>query len=212
MDARGSRRVRRGLETRTRLAKAAVSLFKVNGYNATTIDEIAEVADVSRGTFFNYFPTKRSVLEDYYLRLSEEFVKLIEQTTGKSARLRFLKLFTGAERMLRREGALFPILYREVFLTPDLTNLDASTEDTVLRLYADYIREGQRRGDIRSSARPNLVARVIVDLWAATLTAWVNGNQTGSFARDLNAKISLLFSGLSNHQAANNEIRPPART
>jgi AcrR family transcriptional regulator len=49
-------------ETRAALVKAAQDLFHRKGYEATTIDEIAEAAVVSRRTFFRYFPTKEDLV------------------------------------------------------------------------------------------------------------------------------------------------------
>ena len=48
--------------SRGALEDAATELFLESGYQATTVDDIAARAGVSRATFFNYFPTKSSVL------------------------------------------------------------------------------------------------------------------------------------------------------
>lgn len=48
--------------TRQAIAEAARALFRERGFHATTIDDIAERADVAPRTFFRYFPTKESVL------------------------------------------------------------------------------------------------------------------------------------------------------
>lgn len=50
------------IETRDRLAAAALYLFEARGYDATTVEDIARAAGVSHMTFFRYFPTKESVL------------------------------------------------------------------------------------------------------------------------------------------------------
>jgi AcrR family transcriptional regulator len=47
---------------RERLVLAAVDLFTEQGYDATTVAQIAERAGVTRSTFFRYFPDKRDVL------------------------------------------------------------------------------------------------------------------------------------------------------
>src|SRR3954470_833181 len=49
-------------QLRRALSSAAVDLFVANGYEATTVDEIAAAAGVGRRTFFRYFETKDDVL------------------------------------------------------------------------------------------------------------------------------------------------------
>src|ERR1700736_2951628 len=56
------RRDRNKLRTRARLSGAALELFATQGYDATTIDQITEAADVSLRTFFRYFDSKEDVL------------------------------------------------------------------------------------------------------------------------------------------------------
>src|SRR5260370_27631216 len=60
--AMASRRVRRSAEPRERLFRAALVLFGKKGYAETTVEDITEAADVGKGTFFNYFPTKEHIL------------------------------------------------------------------------------------------------------------------------------------------------------
>jgi AcrR family transcriptional regulator len=45
-----------------RIIESARGVFLTNGYAGTTIDEIARVAELSRGSIYTYFPTKRDVL------------------------------------------------------------------------------------------------------------------------------------------------------
>ena len=55
------RRQRKKDETRRAIAESAMRLFLENGYEKVTIAQIAEVADVSVNTVFNYFPTKEDL-------------------------------------------------------------------------------------------------------------------------------------------------------
>ena len=57
-----SRRRAHKLRIERALQQAALNLFAEHGYDATTTDEIADLAGVSHRTFFRYFPTKESVL------------------------------------------------------------------------------------------------------------------------------------------------------
>lgn len=60
-------RERKKAKTRAAIQDAALELFRRQGYHATTIEQIAELAEVSQSTFFRYFPTKEdTVLHDRY--------------------------------------------------------------------------------------------------------------------------------------------------
>ncbi len=60
-------RERKKAKTRTAIQHEALRLFRQNGYEATTIDQIVEAVEVSPSTFFRYFPTKEDVVltDDY---------------------------------------------------------------------------------------------------------------------------------------------------
>jgi AcrR family transcriptional regulator len=60
-------RERKKAKTRAAIREHAMRLFHDQGYAATTVDQIAEAADVSQSTFFRYFPTKEDVVltDDY---------------------------------------------------------------------------------------------------------------------------------------------------
>src|SRR5580693_10353529 len=59
------RRERHRAQTRDRLYRAAMDLFAQRGFLETTVEDITEAADVGKGTFFNYFPTKEHVLATF---------------------------------------------------------------------------------------------------------------------------------------------------
>lgn len=56
------RRERRRVEIRDRILRAALRLYSERGVNDTTVEDITNEADVGKGTFFNYFPSKDDVL------------------------------------------------------------------------------------------------------------------------------------------------------
>ena len=68
VEARGARRPVQGLrerkkaKTREAIQRHALRLFRAQGYEATTVEQIAEAAEVSPSTFFRYFPTKEAAV------------------------------------------------------------------------------------------------------------------------------------------------------
>src|ERR1700741_4261783 len=55
-------RERKKIKTRQAIRREALRLFDAHGYAATTVEQIADAAEVSPSTFFRYFPSKESLL------------------------------------------------------------------------------------------------------------------------------------------------------
>lgn len=80
MDEEGLRE-RKRRETRTRIAETALKLFLTNGYEETTLDEIAEQAGISRRTFFSYFDSKEEVVLAWQAASYEGLLREILKTS-----------------------------------------------------------------------------------------------------------------------------------
>ena len=63
--AEPSRRARKKERTRREIYQAAMDLFAARGFDAVTVEQICEAADVARGTFFLHFPTKSALLFEF---------------------------------------------------------------------------------------------------------------------------------------------------
>src|SRR2546427_8412206 len=58
----GGLRERKKQKTRESIQRTALRLFEKQGYEETTIEQIAAAVEISPSTFFNYFPTKEDVV------------------------------------------------------------------------------------------------------------------------------------------------------
>ena len=68
-------RERKKARTRAAIQRHALRLFREQGYDTTSVSQIAEAAEVSESTFFRYFPTKEDVVlwDEYDPRIVEVF-------------------------------------------------------------------------------------------------------------------------------------------
>ena len=82
-----SRRERKKLETRATILAAARKCFSRKSVNDTRLEEIADLADVSRGTLFNYFPSKTDLVVAILAENNQIFVEMIRSINGKYSSL-----------------------------------------------------------------------------------------------------------------------------
>jgi AcrR family transcriptional regulator len=79
-------RERKKLRTREAIATVALELFAERGYQQTTVAEIAEAAEVSKGTLFAYFPSKEEIVFADTLPLRDQLCyELRHRSNGLSA-------------------------------------------------------------------------------------------------------------------------------
>ena len=78
------RRLRKKVESRARIVSEAVRLFAEHGIDAVTVDQIAEAADVGKGTIYNYFRAK----EDIVVAFMADFEHAVQAQLRISAKAR----------------------------------------------------------------------------------------------------------------------------
>ncbi len=76
-------RERKKAATRARIIACAVQMFREQGYEASRIEDIAEAADLSVATFYNYFGSKADMLLATVLTETEVIVKAVDECIAK---------------------------------------------------------------------------------------------------------------------------------
>lgn len=159
-------RERKKRETRQRISDIATGLFLERGFNAVTIAEIAEVANVSVNTVYNYFPAKEDLFFDREAEVIDRPSKLVrERAPGESAarailgalrrdiveRNPYVGLTSGYERFMQ-------VVQECPALMARLWRMQQQTADQL----ADTLREETGAGD--SDPLPELVATQIIEI------------------------------------------------
>jgi AcrR family transcriptional regulator len=196
------RRKRRSTETRERLFRAALELFARKGFTETTVEDITEAADVGKGTFFNYFPSKDHILLAFgEMQLSKLELAIEEaRRTGEPmpAFLRSLGV------RMTQEPARNPSIIRAILLaylsTTSVREGMIDLQKRVHGLHTQMIQLGQERGEIRGDLPATEIAYVFRQTIFGTLLVWSLYGDATLHAR-IEAAFNVLWTGLAPRQA-----------
>jgi AcrR family transcriptional regulator len=191
-------RERKKAATRERIYLAALDLFRRKGFGPTTVDEVAAAADVSRGTFFNYFPSKESLLYDLGERMALEagwaasaalHDPLLPTRRKLSQLLQRLAEPVQADPALAR-AALFELLKAPAAIVADPYRklLQASL--------TDLLAEGQRCGEVVATLDAALLGSALAGAYLQQLFEWCAARETYPLAERLDQILSVLWDGL----------------
>ncbi|MGW3961002.1 TetR family transcriptional regulator [Amycolatopsis sp. NPDC005003] len=188
-------RERKKRRTREALIDAAQELFCANGFEATTIDQIAEAVEVSSRTFFRYFSSK----EDVALALADEQITaVLEAFAAQPAGLPVLTaLRTAAVEVIRayEADARFHGLQDLISVSPALTA--ARLERAIARFDEVAGLVGARMGvDPAVDPRPYLVASVALCAVPPAIVAWRAAGRPGPESELTGQAFDLLGAGL----------------
>lgn len=184
------------VELQDRIQRTALRLFREQGFDNTSVDQIVDAADVAKGTFFNFYPTKQAVLADYYGELDSFMSDRLQELDPTRPAESLSHLFQTLEDRLREEGDLACVLFREVMQNPSLGAADFESGVDDCKQYELFLDRCRICGTVCASAAPHLVAEVVQDLWASTVQRWFRRGQSFSLADALTQKIEVLFIGL----------------
>ena len=198
------RRSRRSSELRERLFNAALDIFAKKGFAESTVEDITNAADVGKGTFFNYFPSKEHIL----LAFGEMQVAKLKEAVAEAHRINqpIPEFLQGLGVRMTQEPMRHPTIVRallQAYLSSDPVRVAmADMQKRVLAIHSEIIELGQQRGEIRGDLAAIEIAQVFRQTIFGTLLIWsLYGD--GSLLSRMQAAFAILWTGLSprNHAA-----------
>ncbi|MEZ5383524.1 MAG: TetR family transcriptional regulator [Microthrixaceae bacterium] len=170
----GSRREQKRRATHRAITDAAWGLFSRNGFDATTVDQIAAEAQVSQRTFFRYFDSKEAVLFGDW---RQEYAEIERLVRGRPA---------GEEPMVALLGALLSLadyyeaqrdmMMRRAHLVATSPNVGRYQQVTIEPAFQTMLAEAlaERLGvDVETDLRPGLYAAVGRAVIATAVARWM---------------------------------------
>lgn len=146
-----SRTERKKEKTKLKILTVTMSLFKEHGIGATTMEQIAEEADIAKGTLYNYFPAKEAIITEYIHRsFAENRLRRIAQLHKlPDTRSRIMLVLSELMEGIRAQPVIF-----EKYLTYQVQNMLSIRRDSGIKsgfdhLGAEIVMLGQESGELR---------------------------------------------------------------
>lgn len=191
------------LEFRTsEILHAARTVFARHGFQAATVDEIAETAGVAKGTVYLYFPSKRDLFLATFragvLDLHEEVMRRTAEAPSTREKVR---AFIHARiAYCGRNRDFFRIYYIE-FASLQVRGAKDRPEfqdlyDKQANLLEEILRDGVRDGEVRFCNIP-VTARLIYDVTRSAIARHVLESSSGDIEESTNIVCDLIWRGIA---------------
>jgi AcrR family transcriptional regulator len=198
------RRIRHREQRRNEVYAAAVELFIQQGFDATTMEQIASRADVSRATVFNHFPRKTALIDEWAARRHKKAATAIreEKTAGwpldKVLGRYMLEMARQSEEARQETVALVSAGAHGTRVTsyPDLVGD-----------IANFIIGAQQSGQSRSSVNPQQAGVLAAAFHSVVLTQWISEEPAPfDLGAELLAMLDILLHGIMGQSRRKPEI------
>ncbi len=148
----GNRVERKKEETKQKIISIAMELFKENGIDAVTMEQIAREVDIAKGTLYNYFPVKEAIISEYIQRSFQEkySARILQFSKLPDTRSRMVLILRTLIEGVQEQKDIF-----EKYLVYQIQNMisidrDAGVKSGIKLLAQEIIVLGQKGGEIRS--------------------------------------------------------------
>lgn len=188
------RRTRGRERRRNRVYEAAVTLFIDKGFDNTTMDDIAERADVARATVFNHFTRKTAILDEWSARrrqraLDAIYSEHLEDHSVREVLERYMVELAKISTQTRAETVA--LMGAAVHSTNVLAHPPLADE------LGSILARAQANGHPPADVDTQLAGLLLAAGYFATLSAWIDA-EPAPFAlhRQLLSMLNLILSGV----------------
>ncbi|MCG8590970.1 MAG: TetR/AcrR family transcriptional regulator [Proteobacteria bacterium] len=186
----GTRRALKRERTRREIYDAAMRLFIARGFDAVTIEEIAEAAAVAKRTFFLHFPTKDALLSEYGRRIDAELAEseALSEAPPADALSEILRFLV---RRALEHPEVVRLLARQVFVNSTQL-VDASVRGrTLAERVAAVVARGQASGQFRADVDPLVVGLQWVGTFFTLSAEWARPGSTLELEKAVEQQLEL---------------------
>lgn len=184
------------MSVKERIIRSSWDLFYEKGFEDTTLNDIIEAADISKGTFYYYFRSKNTLLNTLSVLLDDEYMELEEELTDDMTafdKLMYLNYKVHSYIGDKINYKLMANQYSSHLLNNEESNL-LDKNRYYFQLTYRIVVDGQRKGELIN----HMTAAEIVNAYSmcerALVTEWCMSNGTIDLGEVSRVYMPMLFS------------------
>lgn len=151
----------RGRNVKKKITENSIQLFEKKGFKETSIQDIVDSLDVTKGTFYYYFSSKEELLMDIHLQYIDEILNIQNEILANQKMDHKTKLFEIIYMLISRiksKRSSAKIFFREMQNLSEARLVDIIPKRDQFRLNIEQvIKDGREAGEFRSNLNPSIV-------------------------------------------------------
>jgi AcrR family transcriptional regulator len=167
-------RERKKARLRQQIIDTSIKLFRKHGYEATRIDDIVQVLEISQPTFFRYFPSKDAVLREVgergYACICERLRSELSSQARTDQRLR--RLYVTMAREVEADRKLWQAVVLSGAMDPVRCAQLRGHEEAAVGLLREILTQGQKRGEVTRAFPVVHLAEFMEGLYNTVVRQW----------------------------------------
>ncbi|CAM3111215.1 TetR/AcrR family transcriptional regulator [Prescottella defluvii] len=163
----------RGRKTRDSLLDAARKVFEEVGFPDTRVEQIAQEASVSYGTFYRYFESKEDVFQELSTRLFDDVHRREPLDPDLSPAAKLIATNRSYYQAYRRNAKLMAIVEQVATFNNEFRDLRHEHRRQLIDRTARAIARWQEQGEVRASLDPVMAARAMAAMVDHSLYLWL---------------------------------------
>lgn len=175
-------------EVKKQIFEKCIPLINQKGFNSLGVKEITVTAGMSKGSFYNYFPSKEKFgveLINYYAFKTEKMLRLMLFTDELKVRMRFVNVYHYFKQIYENlgiegvESILGAFSVELSVVSSDIKTAVDNAYDTIKSVFEEAFEIGQKNGEIYSYLNKNDIAEFLLISWYGAI---LRMRASGSFA------------------------------
>lgn len=190
--------------TRATLLKTALSVFSAKGYAATTLDDVAKAAKVTRGAIYWHFKSKADLYNTLVRESSARGAGVVQQAVSEGGSLIEIlrRIFVRLCTLIEDDKEMRAVMELTLFKTgldPDLQagrKKQIEEGNALLKGITEAMRQGMEQGLLRNDMDPANMARAFIAFENGVIQLWLLSPRSFSLKASAESFADILVTGL----------------